>query len=134
MATENSDKAQWSKGGPPPTPGWRWCHACSTVVDASVGHECEAPAITLASRVLTERVRAEFAEGLVNRVAFAHGCDLMGQYDQTDSDDAAARLANNGWAWPLCATDTCPFCDAARLPAEDPTIATELERLATGHG
>ena len=50
--------------------GFRMCLTCSAVVDASVGHECEVPAITLASRVLTERVRAEFAESVLCALAF----------------------------------------------------------------
>lgn len=114
--------------------GWVYCNTCESPQPVS-GHEC-APVVcmdgsracapggacwftgdlfNLSERALAAEGRAEFAEDLVNRLAFIHGGDHMepGIYD--DARAVAARQGNyGGWTWPLHAPGECVFCDAAR--------------------
>ena len=101
--------------------GFVWCNACEKPQPTS-GHECEPgrqPFSWLVEAAAWQE-RAEFAEDLLNRLAFVHGCEHMGLYDLDPSDLAReptrSNIARGGWVWALCDAGECPFCDAARKP------------------
>lgn len=101
--------------------GWVFCDSCEKPQPTS-GHECEPgrqPFSWLVEAAAWQE-RAEFAEDLLNRLAFVHGCEHMGLYDLDPSDLAReptrSNIARGGWVWALCDAGECPFCDAARKP------------------
>lgn len=107
--------------------GFVWCNACEKPQPTS-GHECRDLVGQDADDYLRwletgespHVARAEFAEDLLNRLAFVHGCEHMGLYDLDPSDLAReptrSNIARGGWVWALCDAGECPFCDAARKP------------------